>query len=149
MRIDVALQGVTRLGVDTAPFIYYMEENPTYLARVAPIFLAADAGQITLVTSTITVAEVLIQPLRLGADNLRDEYLDLFLNSANLEIQSIDIEVARRAAELRAKYTVRLPDALQIAAALNAGCAAFLTNDRQLSHVSDLRILVVDELEPE
>lgn len=149
MRIDVALQGVARLGVDTAPFIYYMEENPTYLARVAPIFLAADAGQITLVTSTITVAEVLIQPLRLGADNLRDEYLDLFLNSANLEVQSIDIEVARRAAELRAKYSVRLPDALQIAAALNAGCTAFLTNDRQLSHVSALRILVVDELEPE
>ncbi|MCS6845740.1 MAG: PIN domain-containing protein [Caldilineales bacterium] len=137
------------MGVDTAPFIYYIEENPTYLARIAPIFLAADAGQITLVTSTITVAEVLIHPLRLGADDLRREYLDLFLNSANLEIQSIDIEVAQRAAELRVTHNVRLPDALQIAAALYAGCTAFLTNDRQLGHVTDLRILIVDELELE
>ncbi len=147
MRIDAALKGVARLGVDTAPFIYYIEENPIYLARIAPIFLAADSAQIELVTSTITVSEVLIHPLRLGADNLRDEYLDLFLNSANLEIQSIDIEVAQRAAELRVAHNIRLPDALQIAAALHAGCTAFLTNDRQLSRVSDLRILIVDDLE--
>lgn len=149
MRIDVALEGVARLGVDTAPFIYYIEENPIYLARVAPIFLAADAAQITLVTSAITVSEVLIHPLRLGVDNLRDEYLDLFLHSANLEIQSIDTEVAQRAAELRVNHNVRLPDALQIAVALHAGCTAFLTNDRQLSRVSDLRILIVDDLEPD
>lgn len=149
MRIDAMLKGVARLGVDTAPFIYYIEENPTYLARIAPIFLAADAAQIELVTSTITVSEVLIHPLRLGAANLRDEYLDLFLNSANLEIQSIDIEVAQRAAELRVAHYLRLPDALQIAAVLHAGCTAFLTNDRQLSRVDDLRILVVDDLDPD
>lgn len=148
MRIEAALNGVARLGVDTAPFIYYIEENPTYLALVAPIFLAADAGRIALVTSTITVSEVLIHPLRLRADNLRDEYLDLFLNSANLEIQSIDIEVAQRAAELRVAHNIRLPDALQIAAALHAGCTAFLTNDRQLNRVDDLRILIVDDLDP-
>lgn len=124
-----------------------IEENPTYLARIAPIFLAADSAQIELVTSTITVSEVLIHPLRLGADNLRDEYLDLFLNSANLEIQSVDIEVAQRAAELRVAHNIRLPEALQIAAALHAGCTAFLTNDRQLSRVSDLRILIVDDFE--
>lgn len=147
MRVDIALKGVTRLGVDTAPFIYYIEENPTYLARVAPIFLAADHAQIALVTSTITVSEVLIHPLRIGADNLRGEYLDLFLNSANLEIRSIDIEVAQRAAELRVAHNIWLPDALQIAAALHAGCTAFLTNDRQLSRVDDLRILIVDDLD--
>lgn len=85
--------------------------------------------------------------MRLGADSLRDEYLDLFLNSANLEIHDIDIEVAQRAAKLRVDHNVRLPDALQMAAALHAGCTAFLTNDRHLSRVSDLRILIVDDLE--
>jgi predicted nucleic acid-binding protein len=109
MRIDAALKGVARLGVDTAPFIYYIEENPTYLARIAPIFLAADSAQIELVTSTITVSEVLIHPMRLGDDSLRDEYLDLFLNSANLEIHNIDIVVAQRAAKLRVDHNVRLP----------------------------------------
>lgn len=148
MRIDVALEGVARLGVDSAPFIYYIEEHPTYLAHVAPVFLAADTAQIELVTSTITVSEVLIHPLRLGADHLRDEYLDLFLNSANLEIQSIDIDVAQRAAALRVAHNIRLPDALQIGAALHAGCTAFLTNDRQLSRVNDLRVLIVDDFDP-
>lgn len=148
-RIVDALKGVHRLAVDTAPFIYYIEENPAYLSRVAPIFLAADTGQIALVTSTITVAEVLIHPLRLGAVSLRDEYLDLLLHSANLELQSIDIEVAQRAAALRAAYNIRLPDALQIATALHAGCTAFLTNDRQLSRVNNLRVLILDDLDPD
>jgi len=148
-RIVDALKGVHRLAVDTAPFIYYIEENPSYLPRIAPIFLAADAAQIVLVTSTITVAEVLIHPLRLGAMNLRDEYLDLFLHSANLELQSIDVEVAQRAAALRAVHNIRLPDALQIAAALHTGCTAFLTNDQQLSRINNLRVLILDDLDPD
>lgn len=148
IRIDAVLNGVGRLGVDTAPFIYYIEENPSYLARIAPISLAADAAQIALVTSTIHGFGSFDPSPAPGADNLRDEYLDLFLNSANLETQSIDIKIAQRAAELRVDHNVRLPDARQIAAALHAGCTAFLTNDRQLSRVSDLRILIVDDLEP-
>jgi predicted nucleic acid-binding protein len=148
-RIADALKGISRLAVDTAPFIYYIEENPAYLSRVAPIFLAADAAQIVLVTSTITVSEVLIHPLRHRIQSLHDEYLDLFLHSANLEIQSIDIAVAQRGAALRAAHNIRLPDALQIAAALHAGCTAFLTNDRQLDRVNDLRVLIVDDLDPD
>jgi predicted nucleic acid-binding protein len=56
--------------------------------------------------------------------------------------------VAQRAAELRVAQNILLPDALQIAAALHAGCTAFLTNYRQLSRVDDLRILIMDDLDP-
>jgi predicted nucleic acid-binding protein len=43
---------------------------------------------------------------------------------------------------------LRLPDALQIAVALEAGCEAFLTNDLTLKRVVELRVLVLDDLEP-
>ncbi|MBK9715381.1 MAG: PIN domain-containing protein [Kouleothrix sp.] len=59
----------------------------------------------------------------------------------------IDAVVADQAAELRASYGLRTPDALQIAAALAAGCTAFLTNDARLQRVTELRVLVLDELE--
>jgi predicted nucleic acid-binding protein len=40
-----------------------------------------------------------------------------------------------------------LTDALQVAAALNAGCGTFLTNDVTLKRVTELRVLLLDELE--
>jgi predicted nucleic acid-binding protein len=55
--------------------------------------------------------------------------------------------VAEQAAELRARYNLSLTDAFQIAAALAAGCDAFLTNDAALKRVSKLTILMLDELE--
>jgi predicted nucleic acid-binding protein len=52
-----------------------------------------------------------------------------------------------QAAELRARYKLSLIDALQIAAALGAGCDGFLTNDKDLKRVGTLNVLVLSELE--
>jgi hypothetical protein len=38
------LQGVQRLGLDTAPFIYFIERNPTYIARARAVFRLIDTG---------------------------------------------------------------------------------------------------------
>jgi predicted nucleic acid-binding protein len=67
------------------------------------------------------------------------------LNSRNLYLLPIDSSIAEQAAELRAQFNIHTPDALQIAAALSAGCEAFLTNDRRLKRVTHLPILLVDE----
>jgi predicted nucleic acid-binding protein len=54
---------------------------------------------------------------------------------------------ANSAAELRARFNLSLTDAYQIAAALGAGCDAFLTNDAGLKRVREITILVLDDLE--
>ncbi len=59
-----ALTGVTRLGLDTAPIIYFVEEHPRYYLRVSRAFQAVAGGRIVGITSMLTVAEVLVQPLR-------------------------------------------------------------------------------------
>lgn len=64
-----------------------------------------------------------------------------------LKPSRVDAAIAERAAALRARYTLRTPDALQIATALHAGCQGFLTNDTALRRVTDLRVLVLHELE--
>ncbi|WP_339381369.1 PIN domain-containing protein [Brasilonema sp. UFV-L1] len=61
----------------------------------------------------------------------------------------INAAIAREAARIRVRYNLQLADALQVAAALTAGCEAFLTNDDALKRVTELRILVVGELESE
>jgi predicted nucleic acid-binding protein len=64
----------------------------------------------------------------------------------HLRTVPIDDALAERAAELRARHNVRTPDALQLAAALLTGAAAFLTNDAALTCVSEIEVLVVGEL---
>jgi hypothetical protein len=61
-----ALANVTQIGLDTAPIIYYIEEHPTFLPIVSPVFGMIDAGTLYAVTSTITVAEVSVMPLRMN-----------------------------------------------------------------------------------
>ncbi len=145
-RLDEALAGTSRLAIDTGPVIYLIEVNPRYDALVTEVFKRIASGQLSAVTSVITLAEVLVQPLLRGDLALQKRYRDLLTTSAGFRTLPIDAVTAERAAGLRAAYRLRMPDALQLALALEAGCEAFLTNDSQLKRVSELRVLVLDEL---
>ena len=146
MQLNDALNGVTNLGFDTSPVIYFVEANHRYDALVTEIFQRVDNGILAGVTSMITLTEVLVHPIRRSDTMLETKYSDLLLHSANFETRPIGAGIARRAASLRGRYNLRTPDALQIATALESDCQAFLTNDRQLSQIPDLRVLVLDEL---
>jgi predicted nucleic acid-binding protein len=63
--------------------------------------------------------------------------------------QGGDQQIEEGAARLRAKYNLRLPDALQMAAAISSGCDAFLTNNAQLERVTESKVLVIDALQPQ
>lgn len=66
IKIDDALSRVVRLGLDTAPVIYFIfiEANPRYDELVTEIFQRVSHGALTGVTSVITLSEVLVQPMR-------------------------------------------------------------------------------------
>ncbi len=147
MKLHDALAGVARLGVDTAPIIYFIEVHPRYEVIVEQIFGLIASGSLIGVTSTISLTEVLVQPFVRGDTRLQQEYRDLLLQSNHFEVAPIDAATAERAAELRARYGLRTPDALQIASALDSGCEAFLTNNSKLQRVTELRILMLDNLE--
>jgi len=55
-----------RICIDTAPFIYFIEEHRNYREIIRPIFVEIDPGNIEAITSTITLLEVLVHPLRVG-----------------------------------------------------------------------------------
>lgn len=105
-----------------------------------------DAGELEGVASTITLTEVLVQPMRLARYDLVDAYRDLLEKHAHLRLVPIDPPVAVKAADLRSRYGLRTPDALVLAASLQGGCDAILTNDHDLCRVQELRVLLVTEL---
>lgn len=147
MKLDLALKGITALGFDTSPFIYFVEEHLSYLNIMDEIIRRVDQGKISGYSAVITLTEVLVKPKKLGNTDLEQEYQALLEQSRNFDLVRITEKIAKEAADLRSRYTIRTPDALQIAAAIDVGCQAFLTNDKRLKSVSDLTILVLDELE--
>jgi predicted nucleic acid-binding protein len=142
-----ALQGVTRLGFDTAPLIYFVERHPVYLPVVKQVFQQVDNGRIAGFSGMISLAEVLVLPKKLNNAVLETAYRAVLFNSRNFSVLPIDAAIADRAADLRSRYKLKLPDALQIAAAVETKCEAFLTNGIGLRSVTDLRMLVLNELE--
>lgn len=138
------LQGV-RVCMDTAPIIYFIEKNPKYLGVLKPVFLEIDTGRIEAITSTITLLEVLVHPFRTKNDILAEKYRDILLYSEGLTTFEVFHEVSEMSSKLRAKYSIRTPDAIQIAVGLLYRASKFLTNDSALKKVSDIDVLVLDD----
>ena len=125
--------------------INFIEENSTYLEAATLFFEAMDKGDFTVVTSTVTLLEVLVQPLRSNNIALASEYQDILLNSKLMTVE-VSSAIAEQAARLRAAHNIRTPDAIQISAALNAGATYFFTNDIRLPEIPSIQILSLDSL---
>ena len=134
-----------RVFIDTAVFIYFIERDLKYLNTVKPVFLEIDTGNIDAITSTITLLEVLVLPFRKSNQALVDNYRNLILNSDHLTTYEIFHEVSVLASRLRAQYSIRTPDAIQIAVGILYGAEAFLTNDADLRDVKEIKVLIVND----
>jgi predicted nucleic acid-binding protein len=134
-----------RICIDTAPIIYFIEHHVTYRNIIRPVFSEIDSRNIEAITSTITLLEVLVHPLRTGDETLAKKYRDILLSSEGLTTFEISHEVSEVASKLRAKYSIRTPDAIQIAVGILYGATHFLTNDPNLKKVSDIKVLVLDD----
>ena len=124
--------GPGSVALDTAIFIYFIEEDPRFLPLIDPLFREADDGTRELVTSALTLLEVLVVPLRVSNRAVADRYEALLTRSRGIRLVALTQDQLRAAAQIRATTGVKTPDALQLVAAIGTGCQTFLTNDRRL-----------------
>lgn len=122
-----------RITVDSAPIIYMLEDHVEFAPRYAPIFERAEAGNYELVISTVTLAEILTGPLRAGDEELADRYRSALTSPPNWHAVDLSPAIAHRAARIRARSRLRLPDAVQMATALETSSIAFVTHHRDFS----------------
>jgi predicted nucleic acid-binding protein len=126
--------------VDTNPIIYLFEGSPL-VARFRALFADIDRGRIRALVTPITVAEIVSGPLKAGKDALAERYRRAITDNEGWTIRDIDADIAMLAARLRLQHKLKLPDALQLAAAVSEGCYALVTHDRDFASVTDLPIL--------
>jgi predicted nucleic acid-binding protein len=126
------------LIVDSPPVIYILEDHPQFGPRFAPLFAAHAAGRLHFAVTTITVAEVLVGPLRAGDDALAQRYRAILESWRPV---ALSVDIAASAAQLRASLRLGLADAVQAANALAINAAALATHDRDFSRLRSLRII--------
>ena len=131
-------EGATVL-VDTAPWIYLLEDHAEFAPHFLGLFEAAERGQIQLALSTVTLAEVLTGPFKAGQTALAKRY-ETALGA--YQVVPLSAAIASLAAQLRVQYRLKLPDAVQLASALEIGAAALITHDRDFSAVQGLPVLM-------
>lgn len=147
MKLADAFVGVRRVYIEAAPLIYYIEENAAYIERMDAIVSLIDRAPLEAVSSVITLTEVLNQPMKLARADLERAYRDILLNSNRFHLLDVTTAIADVAARLRAEYSLRTPDALHVATALQSNCDLFLTNDSAIKRVAAIRVVTLDELE--
>jgi len=146
VRLRTFLRGHRLIGLDTSVFIYQIEANARYLSFTDHIFSWLERPGSQGVTSTITMTELLVQPYRDFDEQRLDEFYALISRFPNLHWVAPNLEIADLAAQLRARYRLRTPDALQAATVLQSQATGLITTDPVFARVEALETLVLDQL---
>jgi predicted nucleic acid-binding protein len=132
--------------LDTRVFIYHFESHPRYRSATLSVFESIERGEISTVTSVLSLLEVLTGVRKAGNPALEKQYRWVFRSFPNLQLVPVTEEITDEASSLRAKYGIRTPDAIQIGTALASGSDGFVTNDMTLKRVEEIDVLVLEDL---
>lgn len=135
-------------GVDTMLFVYHFEGNEAFGPAAGKILKAAEEGRLRLVTSVLSLLEVLVVPKRCQRQDLCERYREFFVSFPNLSMLPVQSEIAEIASDLRADHELRTPDSIHIATAVHAGADALITQDFRLKKIRILPVLSLQEVVP-
>lgn len=145
-RLSQELDSFHIIGLDTSVFIYHFEANPTYVLLTQEILSGIEEGRWYGVASILALMEISVRPWILKREDVVRKYEALLFNFPNFDLIEIDRQVAHLAAYLRAGYSLKPADALQIASCLKGNAECFLTNDHRLKKLqSRLPVLLLDD----
>jgi predicted nucleic acid-binding protein len=133
-----------RIGLDTNVLIYYIEEHPFFIKKVELLIDKIEDGKAIGITSYVTLLELLVKPIREGKIDLANQYKTILSNK--LEMVPLDEAVSLKAAQLRAKYGFRTPDAIQLASVIHKKGDVFITNDSGLKKIKEIKVLTLDDI---
>ncbi len=133
-----------RIGLDTNILIYYIEEHPVYLEKIEPIIDRIATGKAIGITSYVTLLELLVKPIKDKRFDLVEQYKKIVLNT--LDMVAVEESICLKAAEFRAKYGIRTPDAIQLASVISKNGEVFITNDEKLRSVDEIEVLTLIDL---
>ena len=132
---------MSRIFWDTNLFVYLIEDRGARAEQVAELRRWMIERDDELMTSALTLGEVLVKPMESGDEALMRRYENAIGTVAT--VLPFDDRAAPRFAEIRRDRSIRAPDAIQLACASAASVDLFVTNDDRLSrkHVRGIQFI--------
>lgn len=134
-----------RIYLDTNFVIRFIESEDRGLLRVIE---DAAVGLMELFTSELTLAEVLVGPLKANDGTLASQYEEFLTTDDVLQVVPISRAILRESAHIRAVYGGRTPDAIHCATALHAKCSLLLSSDSAFRAPPEL-VRALEDIESE
>lgn len=132
--MDIVIPYGSTVYLDTNVVIYLTEGNPSFKASIEHVFLAIEQAQARIVTSELTLTEVLVKPLREQNRPVLHAYDALFDHL--IDMIPIDRQVLYLSATLRAASAKqKTPDAIHVATAITVGAAVFISGDVGIKNI--------------
>ncbi len=121
---------MSRIFWDTNLYVYLLENNPEFVPYVENLRIRMLTRGDQLLTSTMTLGEVLVKPAKAGDAERSRRYEKMILSSS--QIIPLDVAAARHYASIRCDRSIKPPDAMQLSCAASVGVDLFVTNDDRL-----------------
>ena len=141
-----ALSGHRLVALDTSVWIYHFEGSAAYGRAADSVLEAVTEGKIGAVASELVLLELLVAPLKKGAQDVADEIELTLQHFPNLQLAPVTRAVLVRAAEIRARYGLRTADAIMLATAVESGATLAVTNDNAWQKMKEIEVLLVRNL---
>ncbi len=125
--------------------IYLFEDDVKYGAICEGLLQRAETGDYFALLTPITMAEIVVKPLRAGRTDLADRYQTAVRSAPNVRLCDVSWKTGVMAGALRAKYGLPLPDMFQAACAMEHG-GVLITNDTALKQIKDIEIILLSDL---
>lgn len=132
--------------LDTNIYVYFFENNPEFGTFAEKLFSSIISNKSQLTASPLLTTELLVKPFKDKNNFLIDTYKSLPTYLPNLEIIDFDLQIAELAAKLRAKYTIKTPDAIHLATAIISKANFFITTDEKLQNIKEIPIKLFPNL---
>lgn len=129
-----------RIAFDTSFLIPLLEDQEKTGEPVSRILQMIERKDRLLITSTVTLLEVLVHPYRAKDLDAVNRYYGYLTRSHRVNLIPLTPEIADQAAEFRAQYGLKTPDAIQLATAVQAEANLFLTYDRKFLKQKEIEI---------
>ena len=122
---------VSRIFWDSNLFIYLIEDQAEHAEQVAALRKRMIERDDELLTSALTLGEVLVKPVETRNADLMQSYEQMIVLGAT--VVPFDLHAAPKFAEIQQDRSIKTPDAIQLACASAANTDLFITNDDRLS----------------
>jgi len=135
-----------RVYVDTNILIYLFEGFLEYRHLIQEIANCVDNDEIILLTGEITIAEIMVMPFKKNDSRLINLYTTALNDTDFIRLIPTTQNIYLKTAFLRATFkSMKTPDAIQVASAIEGEADIFITNDKGIKTPSEIEKIVLQD----